>query len=119
MYFRISSHFAASRELTHNKHRRRLVINIGRAKIWVTNIGGANILRKYIFRQHSKKNLKNPLLFSKISEDLFFINNFFKKMTPFIQNVLPFLWIFLSLSLFLLSFMFYFLNNKKITNSCL
>jgi len=75
----------------------------------VKNIGG-KILGKNIFRQHSKKMLQNPLLFSKISEDLFLvINNFFQKMTPFIQNVLPFLCIFLSLSLFLLSFMFYFL----------
>ena len=43
------------------------------------------------------------------------IDNFKKKFTPFIQNLLPFLCIFPSLSLFLLlSFMFSFLIKKKI-----
>jgi len=66
---------------------------------------GAKISGKYIFRQHYQK---NPLLFSKISEDLFLVFlNLFQKCTPFIQNLRPFLCIFLSLSLFLLSFMFY------------
>src|SRR6218665_3331070 len=45
------------------------------------------------------------------------IDNFFQKFTPFIQNVLPFLCIFLSLFLFLLSFMFLRVKNKKFFNS--
>src|SRR6218665_2323594 len=45
----------AIRECYSLSHRCRLVINIGGAKIWVTNIGGKIIYGKYIFRQHSKK----------------------------------------------------------------
>ena len=49
----------------------------------------------------------------------FFISRqLFQKFTPFIQNLLPFLCISLSLSLFLLSFMFFYKKNtKKIKNS--
>src|SRR6218665_3417482 len=69
-------------------HRRRLVINIGGAKIWVTNIGGgAKTLGKFIFRQKIFK--KFPSILSKISDD-----------TPFIQNVLRFLCIVVSVSAF-------------------
>ena len=47
-------------------HRRRLVINIGGAKIWVTNIGGKNIWQIYF----QTKNLeKFPSILSKISDD--------------------------------------------------
>src|SRR6218665_2577761 len=38
----------------------------------------------------------------------------FSKSTPFIQNLLPFLCIFLSSSLFLLSFMFFNKKNQKL-----
>src|SRR6218665_1647080 len=95
--------------------RGRLVINIGGAKMLVSNIGGGKLFGKCIFRQHSKK-IEKILQLYKISDDLFLvIENFFQKFTPFIQNLLPFLCIFLSLSLFLLSFMFF--KYKKIKNS--
>jgi len=84
------------------------VKNLGH-KYW----GGKNLGKIYF----QTKNLeKNPFLFSKISEDLsLVIDNFFTKFTPFIQNVLPFLCIFLSL--FLLSFMLIFFKYKKLKNS--
>ena len=48
---------------------RRLVINIGGAKVWVTNIGGGNFGQIYF----QTKNLeKFPSILSKISDDLFF-----------------------------------------------
>jgi len=65
---------------------------LGGAKFWETMFSD-NILKKF--------EKKFPL-FSKIFDDLF------QKFTPFIQNLLPFLCISLSLSLFLLSFMFSF-----------
>ena len=93
--------------------RRRRVINMG-GKNLGQKYWGTKILGKYSFRQHYKK---NPLLFSKISEDIFLvIDNFFQKFTPLIKNVLPFLCMFLSLSLFLLSFMFLRVKNKTFFN---
>src|SRR6218665_3688495 len=84
-----------------HSHRRRLVINIG-----------GEISGKYIFRQHYKKYFKNLLLFSKISEDLFLvIDNFFQKFTPFIQNVLHFLSIFLFLCLCFCFLSFFWLKK--------
>src|SRR6218665_2193190 len=107
-------------------HRRRLVINIGVAKIWVTNIGvakiwvtnigGKHFWKNIFFRQHSKQILKKIPLYSKISEDIFL---FFSHQQPFSKNdtlhstCTPFSLYFLSLSLFLLSFMFYFLFKYK------
>ena len=44
----------------------------------------------------------------------FVIDNFSQKLTPFIQNLLHFLCIFLYLSLFLLSFRFFLLKIKKL-----
>jgi len=80
-------------------------------KIWVTNIGGAKILRKYVFRQHSKKFFEKIPFYSQ--EPFLDIDNFFQKFTLFIQNLLLFLCIFLSLSLFLLSFMSFFFEKLK------
>ena len=61
------------------RHRRRLVINIGGQKFG-SEILGEQRFRENIFSDIIKKIWKNPLLFSKISEDLFLvIDNF----TPF------------------------------------
>jgi len=47
-------------------------------------------------------------------DDLLFSHRqLFQKFTPFIQNLLRFFCIFLSFSLFLLSFMFFFQNKKN------
>jgi len=96
------------------EHRRRLVINIGGKNLGQKYWGGKN-LGKIFFQTTLEKHFwKNPLLFSKISEDLFLvIDNFFQKFTPFIQNALPFLCILLSLSLLLLSFMFLRVTKQK------
>src|SRR6218665_2952287 len=61
-------------------HRRRLVINIGGAKIWVTNIGRQKFVSKLEVRTKNfgqiyfqTKNLeKVPFYSSKISDNLFF-----------------------------------------------
>src|SRR6218665_304908 len=85
-------------------HWRRLVINIGGQKFGSQLLGGAKILVKYFLRQHSKK---IPFYSQKFLRTFFSHRQLFLKIyTPFIQNLLPFLCIFLSLSLFLLSFMF-------------
>src|SRR6218665_844245 len=106
--FKINSH--TLRANNGRNHRRRLVINIGgRANSFGSQIlGGAKIVGKYVFRQHSKKNVeknpKIPFYSLKFITTLFLvIDNLFQKCIPLIQNVLPFLCIFLSLSLFLLS----------------
>ena len=55
---------------------------------------------KYVFRQHSKKNFeKIPFYSQTFLKTFLFIDNFFQKFTPFIQNLLPFLCIFLFLCL--------------------
>jgi len=52
-------------------HRRRLVINIGGQKFGSQILGGQKF-RENIFSDNIlKKNLKNILLFSKISDDFF------------------------------------------------
>src|SRR6218665_824298 len=82
------------------RHRRRLVINIGGKnlghKYW-----GAKLLGKYVFRPHSTKNFeKNPLLFSKTSEDLFLvIDNYFQKFTTLHSKFTPFFFVFVFLCL--------------------
>ena len=58
---------------------------------------------------------KSPSILKNILRPFSSSTTFSQKCTPFTQNLLPFLCIFLSLSLFLLSFMFFF--NKKIKNS--
>ena len=81
---------------------RRLVINIGEAKIWVTNIGGAKIFWKYILRK--------KILFFLVIE-IFFLKNvhFSLKMYKFTSFSLYFLFFFLSLCFCFLSCLF-FLN---------
>ena len=80
-------------------------------------MGGKNLGQKYILRQHCKKFKKIPFYSKKFLRTIFLvIDNFFQKFTSFIQNLLPFLCMFLSLSLFLISFIFIFLNEKKIKN---
>ena len=78
-------------------HRRRLVINIGEGNL-VHIYWGAKILGKFIFRQKILEKFifrqkileKFPSILSKISDYIFLvIDNFLKKITPFIQNVLP------------------------------
>ena len=89
---------------------RRLVINIGGAKIWVTNIGGAKNFWKYIFR---KKFLKVPLnSLTKFWRPFFFSHRkfFSKKCTLFIEiYFLFFVFFFFSLCFCFLSCLF-FLN---------
>src|SRR6218665_2933304 len=101
----------AINEMIGGSQRRRLVINIGGAKILVSNIGGQT------FREniHSKKFLfKSPII--KISDDFFLvIDNFFSKNYTLHSKFAPFSLYFLSLSLFLLFFMFFL--NKKNKNS--
>src|SRR6218665_2271733 len=77
-------------------HRRRLVINIGEGKNLGQKYWGAKIFGKYIFRQHSKK---IPFYSQKFLMTFFSHQQLFQKMTPFIQNGLPFLCIFLFLCL--------------------
>ena len=69
-YRQLQEYILQHRYISLHRHRRRLVINIGGAKIWVTNIGGTKILGKFIFRQKILK--KFPSILSKISDDLFF-----------------------------------------------
>src|SRR6218665_2004317 len=96
-YRQLQEYILQHRYISLHRHRRRLVINIGGAKIWVTNIGGTKILGKFIFRQKILK--KFPSILLKISDDLFLvIDSFFTKFTPFIQNVLRFLCIVVSVS---------------------
>jgi len=96
--------------------RRRLVINIGRGKNLGHKYWGAKGLGKYIFRQHSKKIWKKSFYSKKFLMTFFLvIDNFLKQIYTLHSklNWLPFLCIFLSLSLFLLSFMFSFFNPKN------
>ena len=95
-----------------SNHRRRLVINIGVAKIWVTNIGGQKY-RENIFSDNILKIILKKSFYSKkfVMTFIFFSRQLFSKMYS-IQNLLPFLCIFISLSRFLLSFMFFLLNKK-------
>src|SRR6218665_1280283 len=85
--------------------QRRLVINIGGAKIWVTNIGGHKF-RENIFSDIFK-NLKKILLFSEISDDLLLVIDNFKKLHPSFEIYSLFFVFFLFLSMCLLSFIFF------------
>ena len=95
-------------------HRRRLVINIGGAKIWVTDIGGRKNFWEIYFQT---KNLlkKFPSILWKISDDLFLfclvIDNFFYKNLHLSFKMYSVF--FVLLSLFLLSFMFIFFNKQN------
>src|SRR6218665_2332421 len=87
-------------------HRRRLVINIGGQKFGSQILGGKNF-GKICFQTTLSKNFeKIPFYSQKFLTTFFVIDNFFQKYTPSIQNLLQFLCIFLSLSTFLLFFMF-------------
>src|SRR6218665_828693 len=98
-------------------HRRRLVINIGGEKIWVTNIGGKKFWEN-IFSDIIPKILKNPLLFSKISEDLFFSHRqLFSKMYTLHSKFTPFS-LYFSFFVFVSAFFHFFCKRKK-KNSCL
>src|SRR6218665_2818481 len=90
-------------------HRRRLVINIGGGKNLGHKYWGAKIWGEFIFRQKILE--KFPSILSKIPDGLFFlvIDNFFAKLTLFIQYVLHFLCIVVFVSAF---FHVYFLNKQ-------
>src|SRR6218665_356341 len=88
-YRQLQEYILQHRYISLHRHRRRLVINIGGAKIWVTNIGGTKILGKFIFRQKILK--KFPSILSKISDDLFFSHRqLFKKIYTFHSKCSPF-----------------------------
>src|SRR6218665_1752112 len=96
-------------------HRRRLVINMGGKNLGHKYWGGKKFGKIYFQTTFYKNFEKIPFYFLKFLRTFFSHQQLFQKMTSFIQKVLPFLCIFLSLSLFLLSFVFYF--KKTITNS--
>src|SRR6218665_3683230 len=85
--------------------------------MWVTNIGEQKF-KENIFSDNILKNFEeNPFYSTKFLRTFFSHRQLFQKFTPFIQNLLPFLCIFLPLSLFLLSFVFIFFKLKKLKNS--
>ena len=96
-------------------HYHRQCVNIGGAKIWVTNIGGAKIYGKYIFKQNSQKNLeKNP---KKFLMTFFSHRQLFKQISTLHSKFTPFslyFSFFVSLSAF---FHVFLLKDKKIKNS--
>jgi len=62
---------------------RRLVINIGGAKIWVTNIGEGKNLGKIYFQTTFSKNFeKYPSILKNFWWHFLVINNFFKNVLP-------------------------------------
>jgi len=98
--------------------RRRLVINIWGAKIWVTNIGGGKNLGKIYFQTTFSKKFRKTSFYSKKFLTTFFSHRqLFPKMYTLHSKFTPFS-LYFSFFVFVSAFFHFFCKRKK-KNSCL